>query len=139
MQTNSQIAALPYVRLNDETLICLVSTRRTGRWVIPKGWEKPGIKPYDNAANEALEEAGLIGEICPEPAANFTYNKRLHTFASVSCDVKIYLLEVTSQLISWREQHQREFVWVSCEEAINLVEDDELAEILAQTDRLITG
>jgi 8-oxo-dGTP pyrophosphatase MutT (NUDIX family) len=41
----------------------LLTSRETGRWVIPKGWPSKGLKPREVAASEAYEEAGLVGSI----------------------------------------------------------------------------
>jgi 8-oxo-dGTP pyrophosphatase MutT (NUDIX family) len=43
--------------------IMLLTSRETRRWVIPKGWPMMGKKPAQAAAQEAYEDAGLIGEI----------------------------------------------------------------------------
>ncbi|WP_153885555.1 NUDIX domain-containing protein [Microvirga tunisiensis] len=37
----------------------LVTTRGRKRWIVPKGWPVPGLQPYESAAREAFEEAGL--------------------------------------------------------------------------------
>jgi 8-oxo-dGTP pyrophosphatase MutT (NUDIX family) len=53
-------AALPYRRRPDTTVeIMLITSRDTGRWLIPKGWPAPGIEPAEAAAREAYEEGGL--------------------------------------------------------------------------------
>jgi 8-oxo-dGTP pyrophosphatase MutT (NUDIX family) len=43
--------------------VLLLTSRETKRWVIPKGWPMKGRKPWEAAAQEALEEAGLIGQV----------------------------------------------------------------------------
>ena len=61
--TGTQYAALPY-RMSGETLeILLITSLRTRRWIIPKGWPQDGREPSSCAALEALEEAGVAGEI----------------------------------------------------------------------------
>src|SRR4051812_31246741 len=52
-----QFGALPVRRTKDGSRILLVTSRETGRWIIPKGWPMAGKKPYQAAAQEALEEA----------------------------------------------------------------------------------
>jgi 8-oxo-dGTP pyrophosphatase MutT (NUDIX family) len=47
--------------------IMLVTSRGTQRWIIPKGWPKRGMPPYDTAAKEAFEEAGVIGKVRKRP------------------------------------------------------------------------
>ena len=59
-----QSAALPW-RLSEGGTreVMLLTSRETGRWVIPKGWPMKGRKPAEVASQEAYEEAGLIGHI----------------------------------------------------------------------------
>ena len=65
-----QYGALPYRICTDGSIeILLVTSRRTRRWVIPKGWKIKGKKPAKSAAQEALEEAGLKGSVAGKPIA----------------------------------------------------------------------
>jgi len=60
-----QFAALCYRLGKDqkEPEILLLTSRGTGRWVIPKGWPM-GSKPgHEVAKQEALEEAGVVGDV----------------------------------------------------------------------------
>jgi 8-oxo-dGTP pyrophosphatase MutT (NUDIX family) len=69
-----QFAALPWRRRRGERLeILLVTTRRSGRWIVPKGWPIDGCSPRECAAREAMEEAGVLGVIAAEPIGDFPY------------------------------------------------------------------
>jgi 8-oxo-dGTP pyrophosphatase MutT (NUDIX family) len=72
-----QYAALPY-RLSgrSRTEVMLVTSRETQRW-IPKGWPQRGRAPYDSAAREAFEEAGVVGAVGRRSVGSFPYEKRL--------------------------------------------------------------
>jgi 8-oxo-dGTP pyrophosphatase MutT (NUDIX family) len=71
-----QYAALPFRRRNDSrTEVMLVTSRGTGRWIIPKGWPMKRKAPYAAAAREALEEAGVVGQIGKEPIGSFSHKK----------------------------------------------------------------
>ena len=65
-----QFAALPW-RIGDGGTreVMLVTSRETGRWVIPKGWPMKGRKPAEVASQEAYEEAGLVGRVIGKRAA----------------------------------------------------------------------
>jgi 8-oxo-dGTP pyrophosphatase MutT (NUDIX family) len=52
-----------------------VTTRKTKRWVVPKGWPIKGLKPAKSAAREAFEEAGVRGKIGGKAVGRFTYDK----------------------------------------------------------------
>jgi ADP-ribose pyrophosphatase YjhB (NUDIX family) len=40
--------------------VLLVTSRETGRWIIPKGGPIKGFKPAKTAAREAYEDAGAL-------------------------------------------------------------------------------
>jgi 8-oxo-dGTP pyrophosphatase MutT (NUDIX family) len=108
----------------------LLTSRETRRWVIPKGWPVKGRKPAEAAAQEAYDEAGLIGRIVGKrPIGNFHYLKQLSKGA-VLCQVWVFLFRVEQQLDEWPEKNQRETKWFNAEEAVNLVEEGGLAEII---------
>ena len=127
---NRQVAALPYVFVKKNLFICLITSRETNRWVIPKGWPKTNIKNYKMAEIEAQQEAGLHGPISKSCLGTYIYKKKLHTFASVMCKVEVYPLLVTKQDITWPEKSQRNIDWFSQEEAANLVDEEELSQLL---------
>lgn len=94
-----QYAALPYRFTADAALeILLVTTRRSKRWIIPKGWPIKGLTSAKSAAREAFEEAGVRGKIGAKSVGLFKYNKLLdeHGF-EVSCEVKVFPLLVKRQ------------------------------------------
>lgn len=126
----TQVAALPFTIIGGEINICLITSKETGRWIIPKGWPKPGIPNYEMAEKEAEQEAGLIGEIEKKAIGSYTYKKKLHVFASVICKVKVYPLHVTRQLLSWPEKQQRITLWTKIADAASKVDDTELELLL---------
>ena len=73
-----QYAALPYRRKGKSAPeVLLVTSRETGRWIIPKGWPLKGKAPHKAAAREAREEAGVVGKINRRSVGSFSYEKRL--------------------------------------------------------------
>ncbi|HVZ10366.1 NUDIX hydrolase [Rhodopila sp.] len=128
-----QFAALPW-RLSDRGTrqILLLTSRETGRWVIPKGWPMKGKKPAEVACQEAYEEAGLIGEIVGKRAiGSFHYEKRLAK-TSILCSVRVFLFRVERQLDDWPEKAQRRLQWFDAEDAADLVDEGGLAEIITR-------
>ncbi len=126
-----QVAALPW-RFADRLEIMLVSSRETRRWIIPKGWPMAGRDNAAAAAIEALEEAGLLGEIDSAPFGAFHYEKRLARGDLVLCRAEVFPLRVVRQRENWREKHERDTAWFSAEQAMALVSDQELAELIAR-------
>ncbi|NNK77229.1 MAG: hypothetical protein HKP40_00820, partial [Litoreibacter sp.] len=73
-----QIAALPvHWDKKGKSRGLMVTSRDTGRWVMPKGWLMDGKKPWHAAKIEALEEAGAVGFISDQPIGACHYKKQL--------------------------------------------------------------
>ena len=83
-----QIAVLPYrfggPDKDGPTEILLVTSRGTGRWVIPKGNPLNGFDRHTSAAIEAEEEAGVIGAVCPTSIGSYENRKRRPNGAAIS-------------------------------------------------------
>lgn len=124
-----QFGALPY-RVNGELEVLLVTTRDSGRWVIPKGWPMLGKTPRAAAAREALEEAGVVGKPGRRNLGAYTYPKLLKSGVTVICRVTVFPLAVTEQKTQWREQDQRQTRWFSPVEAAEVVQEPGLSAII---------
>jgi 8-oxo-dGTP pyrophosphatase MutT (NUDIX family) len=126
-----QYAALPYRRRGDaRTQVMLVTTRDSGRWVIPKGWPKKRKSPCATAASEALEEAGVVGKVGRASIGSYSYKKRLKGGAVIACEVRVFPLKVKRQQKSWLERGEREIQWFSRTKAAKAVRDRALGAII---------
>lgn len=125
-----QVAALPFVEVESGPLILLITTRGRGHWTIPKGWPKPGLPDAELAALEAFEEAGVEGDVGGRPIGSYDYTKRLHIFSWVRCSVDVYPMQVHCQKLDWPEKGSRRGIWVEPGEAVSLVRDAQLADVL---------
>ena len=127
-----QYGALPY-RLDAEGRpeVLLVTSRRTRRWILPKGWPIKGLTPAKSAAREAFEEAGIVGEVDARPVGEFCYDKLFErTGLSSPCTVEVFPLKVTHQLETWPEAGQRRTQWAYAEDLPALVEDRDLRRFI---------
>ncbi|MBX9739167.1 MAG: NUDIX hydrolase [Beijerinckiaceae bacterium] len=124
-----QYAALPF-RTAPEPEVLLVSSRETKRWVIPKGWPMKGRKPHAAAAQEALEEAGLLGKIEKKSVGSYHYVKNMRNGAAILCRVDVFPLMVARQRKSWPERDQRVTRWFPLAQAAAAVREPELAAII---------
>ncbi len=130
-----QFGALPFKWSQSGSLkVLLVTTRGRKRWMIPKGWPIRGLEPHESAAREALEEAGLIGNVRAEAVGSFRYIKRLGSGRQVRCTVEVFPLHVDHQRPHWLEKGERETRWVSAKKAASLVSEPELKKILLHFD-----
>jgi 8-oxo-dGTP pyrophosphatase MutT (NUDIX family) len=134
-----QYACLPFRERGDGSIeVMLITSRGTRRWVIPKGWPMKGRKPHVSAAREALEEAGLVGEVGKAPIGSYRYSKRLKSGEVVPCQVEVFPLEVKSQRKRWPEKGQRSLRWFHPAEAAAAVGEPELKDIIRRAQSLVT-
>ena len=130
--TNKQYAALPWRYSGGSREVLLISSRDTGRWVIPKGWPIRGLSPAETAAREAYEEAGLGGMVSKKPIGEFEYGKRLDNGAVLATRVEVFALEQMVQHKDWPEKGQRRLQWFSVPEAAEAVEEPGLKVIISK-------
>ena len=129
--TRMQYGALCW-RLGDAgTEVLLITSRDTGRWVIPKGWPMPGLSPEAAAAQEAWEEAGVSGAMNPLCVGRYGYLKCLSVTSSVPCAVAVFGMRVDKLAKTFPEMKERRRKWFSLQEASTLVAEPELAMIIA--------
>jgi 8-oxo-dGTP pyrophosphatase MutT (NUDIX family) len=128
------VAALPLLQHDGRLAVVLVTSRETGRWVLPKGWAELGVSRPAMATKEAFEEAGLIGVIEPRSCGSYRYAKRLGDATTLICEVKVFTLRVTEMLDDWPEKAERRRHIVPPAEAAGLVEEAELAALLRRLD-----
>jgi 8-oxo-dGTP pyrophosphatase MutT (NUDIX family) len=89
-----------------------------------------GKKPAEAAAQEAYEEAGLIGEIVGKhPLGSYHYAKQTRQ-GDILCEVRVYLLRVEKQLDDWPEKAQRLTAWFDATKAAELVDEGGLSELI---------
>lgn len=120
-----QAGALPYSEVEGRVVFLLITSRRTGRWIFPKGDIELGMTPWESAANEALEEAGVSGQISSEPVGSY----RSSSDGSTLVDVDLYPLRVETQLDVWKEMDQRLRHWAVLPEARRLLNDSALSRL----------
>jgi 8-oxo-dGTP pyrophosphatase MutT (NUDIX family) len=125
-----QVAALP-LRLGPAgPEVLLVTSRDTGRWIAPKGWQKRGVAPADMAAREAYEEAGVRGQVSAEPVGTYRYAKRFGASHTRECTVAVYLLRVEEELSEWPERGDRQRRWFTPGQAAMAIAEPGLVQTL---------
>lgn len=130
-----QYAALCYRRKKGALEVLLLTSRDTGRWVIPKGWPMNGKKAHAVAAQEAFEEAGVRGNVEKDHFGFFDYDKKLRNGVKVVCRVQVHLLEVVDLVKNFPERESRTLEWVTAEEASRRVNEPELKELFLSFDK----
>ena len=129
-QSRSQLAALCYRIVDGKMKFLLITSRRSRRWIIPKGWPEWGITPGECASKEAYEEAGVRGQVGRFPIGAFSYIKKHPRAKPIPFVVMVYPLEVTKLCDSYPESTQRKRKWVGRKTAAQMVREPELQHIM---------
>lgn len=132
--TIQQSAALPFTHRQGCLKLLLITSIGTGRWILPKGHIEPGLTASESAAAEALEEAGVLGEVAGKAVGSYTYTKRPEK-GGERCRVKVFPIEVTRLLDEYPEAGQRRRRWVSVSKAVKLVREAELKALLLRFEK----
>lgn len=128
-----QFAALCTRKSGKDREVLLITSRDTGRWVIPKGWPIDGLDGAETAQQEAWEEAGVRAErIDPNPVGHFTYDKILKDGSAQPVLTSVYHLQVSELADKFPEVDQRTRRWFSPKKAAKQVREPELQDILLQ-------
>jgi len=128
--TGVQYAALPWRAHGQGVQVLLITSRRTHRWIIPKGWPMARCKPAVTAAREAAEEAGVTGEMGRRPIGHFRYQKLLREGVEMPCRVEVFPLKVTHETPDWAEMDARQRRWFSVSDAADVVLEPQLKLVI---------
>ncbi|MBF9033205.1 NUDIX domain-containing protein [Rhodobacterales bacterium HKCCE2091] len=126
-----QIAALCHRGDGPAREVLLVTSRDTGRWILPKGWPIRGQDAAGTALQEAWEEAGVRRGRAAEAIGSYCYDKGLDGDWAVA--VRTYVIPVAVEEMSdtYPEARERRREWVRPSEAAARVAEPELRAILA--------
>lgn len=105
--------------------VLLVTSRRSGRWILPKGIVERDMSPSQSAAKEAWEEAGVQGRMDVHSLGIFQTSK----WGGI-CDVEVFRMDVTKIADQWPESDKRTTKWFTLSDAIKEIHPDGAAQIL---------
>jgi phosphohistidine phosphatase len=129
----TQSSVIPY-RVRDGKLeVLVIASSKKHHLVVPKGIKDPGLSPRESAAKEALEEAGIEGEIAETALGSYTCEKW-----GATCTVAVYPMKVTRLIPEeeWEENHRgRE--WVSTEKAARELKQRELEPLVKKLEAIL--
>lgn len=128
-QVVNQAGAICARKTEQGVEVLLITSRDTGRWVIPKGTVEKGENNRSAAAREAREEAGVRGHFSKKPLGYYTYIKGKE---GTACLVAVFLMEVTGKKKHFPEEQARQLEWVSALEAARRVEEPELKGLFSK-------
>lgn len=133
----TQVAALCVNAAMDRVL--LITSRGTGRWIVPKGWPMRKKSLPATALQEAWEEAGVEGVAGKKELGRYAYDKlRDHGFA-IPVEVRIFPITVQSLQDKFPEAGERRREWFRPEDAAPLVAEEGLRQAIADLPRHIAA
>jgi 8-oxo-dGTP pyrophosphatase MutT (NUDIX family) len=130
MDARNQIGALCWRRHGAGHEVLLITSRDTGRWVIPKGWLVEGLTASGSAAREAWEEAGIEGAAAEQALGYFAYRKGIDATHAVPCVVEVFAMKVDRLTDRYPEKGQRRRKWFRPEKAAKKVDEPDLRQLI---------
>lgn len=128
-----QVAAICCRAGSNGTEVLMITSRDTGRWIVPKGWLIEGKNTAEAALEEAWEEAGVEqARITPEPIGTYHYDKRVDDGYAAPVEVQVFRLEVDTLSDIYPESRERARLWLDPATAADRVDEPELKELLRQ-------
>lgn len=129
-----QFAAICYRKKKKGCEVLLLTSRESGRWIVPKGWPIEGLSPAKVAAQEAWEEGGVKGKVRDVCLGFYDYDKVLKKREHVPVSVAVFPLEVDSLAKKFPEADERRRKWFSPKKAAARVREPELKKLLLKFD-----
>jgi phosphohistidine phosphatase len=122
----SQSSVIPFRIMNGNIEIMIVMSSKNKHWVIPKGIHDPGLTAQESAAKEALEEAGVEGEVLQQEVGCYRYPKW-----DAECEVTVFPMKVTRVLSEkqWHESHRLR-QWLPLTDAADMIKNPDVQKIV---------
>lgn len=131
-QTRQLAAVMPYRVRNQGVEVAVITSVNSGDWILPKGEIEDGERPWEAAAREAEEEAGLLGVVDPRPLG------RCHPGNGNGRTMGVYVLRVSAVLRHWEEDRIRRRRWMSLPKAAASLRR-EFRPLIPALERLLRG
>lgn len=106
----------------------LVTSRRTQRWIFPKGGIEEGLNGPATAVREAWEEAGVLGPAEPLPVGRYR-SRKIRPPNAWQLEVELFAVAVREVRDRWPEETQRLRRFVTVDEARRLLPDPVMVAI----------
>ena len=128
----TQSSVIPYRVRDGKPEILVIASSKQHHLVVPKGIKDPGLSPQESAAKEAMEEAGIEGEVADTALGSYTCEKW-----GATCTVAVYPMKVTRVIPEeeWEERHRgRE--WVTPDMAASKLKQKELRPLVKKLEAM---
>lgn len=112
MKHKKQYGVIPYVKTSKGKELILITSRTNGYWIFPKGNPIKGKSPQQTAAQEALEEAGILGKVSKKRQFTFSFEEH-----GIEHHITLFPMRVDVVLSKWLEAKERKRKQVPYKEA----------------------
>lgn len=130
----TQFAALCFREVKGKPQVLLITSRGSGRWIVPRGWPMDSKTPSEAALTEAWEEAGVKGKAFEISLGLYSYTRDIGGEINLPCVAVVYPVQVKSLEKKYPEAGQRKRRWLSLKKAATRVDEPELANIIRSFD-----
>jgi 8-oxo-dGTP pyrophosphatase MutT (NUDIX family) len=120
-----QACAIPYRNDGEQIEFCLITSKKTQKWSLPKGTIRSEDTVSETIQRQTLKEAGLHGKIMDKPIGSYEYLKWEETLAVVALLVHVHQCDE-----EWADMDERKRCWVSKDEAIKLLAKDDHKKLI---------
>lgn len=119
-----QSSVIPFRKNSGHLELLVISTRKKKKWIFPKGIIEQGLSPQKSAEKEALEEAGIKGDILPNSFGTYEVEK----WGGI-CMISVYALNVKNTLDKWEEDF-RDRKWINADDVGKYLNNKDLLNIV---------
>lgn len=120
-----QACVIPYRSSDMGIEFCLITSKKSGKWSLPKGTIRSEETVSETIARQAHKEAGLRGELIEDPVGTYSYHKW-----ETILEVVVLMMNVNECSDEWPDAEARKRRWVTSEEALSLLSKDDLKKLL---------
>jgi 8-oxo-dGTP pyrophosphatase MutT (NUDIX family) len=121
-----QSGVVPWLRAREGLRILLVSSRRSGEWIVPKGVVERNLSPEASALKEAKEEAGILGRLSGPELGRYRFPK----WEGI-CTVALFPMEILRVLDTWDEKAERKRILLPTSEALASISNPDLQRLVS--------
>jgi len=129
-----QCGALAYRLRRGQPTYLIVTSRRTGRWIFPKGQPEKDESGWETAAREAFEEAGVIGTGLARQIGRYRSIKFREDWVQ-PLDIALYPVRIKRLLREWEENGERERRMVTASRAAVMLSQPDMVALCTRFDR----
>ena len=130
-----RVGIIPFDIRDMAVALLFVTSQTRGRWILPKGKQKPGETHAETCHREGFEEAGVRGIVLEDFPITVIVTKQTET-GKREIPVTYYPFLVTEQADDWPEMKIRQRHWALVEDAPRVAYREDFLSLIKQFDAL---